>query len=92
MTETFVGEDGVAPSGWIQTKDYSAGTVKTYRSYAVCGVFLRGRVTIGGKEVELQTDDFLSFLSYYDHQAVGSEPESEEHKKFVLDYKKRLED
>lgn len=92
MTETFVGEDGVAPSGWIQTKDYSAGTVKTYRSYTVCGVFLRGRVTIGGKEVELQTDDFLSFLSYYDHQAVGSEPESEEHKKFVLDYKKRLED
>lgn len=92
MTETFVGEDGAAPSGWIQTKDYSAGTVKTYRSYAVCGVFLRGRVTIEGKEVELRTDDFYSALSYYDHQAVGSEPESEEHKKFVLEYKKRLED
>lgn len=92
MTETYVGEDGVAPSGWIETKDYSEGTVTTYRSYAVCGVFLRGRVEIEGKEVELQTDDFKSYVSFYDHQAVGNEPESEEHKKFVLDYKKQLED
>lgn len=92
MTEAFVGEDGVAPSGWIQTKDYSSGTVKTYRSYAVCGVFLRGRVEENGEQAELQTDDFYSYIPYYDHQAVESEPESEEHKKFVLDYKKRLED
>lgn len=92
MTEAFVGEDGVAPSGWLQTKDYSSEGVTTYRSYAVCGVFLRGRVEIEGKEVELQTDDFKSYVPFYDHQAVGNEPESEEHKKFALDYKKQLED
>lgn len=92
MTEAYVGEDGTAPSGWTQTKDYSSGMVKTYRSYAVCGVFLRGRVMVDGKEYELQNDDFLSYIPYYDHTAVESEAESEEHQDFVLGYKNRLED
>lgn len=96
MTTACVGEDGEAPSGWMETKDYSSGTVTTYRSYAVCGVFLRGRVTIEGKEYELQRADkelsLYSMIPYYDHQAVGSEPESQEHKDFVLAYKKELED
>lgn len=96
MTTTYIGEDGEAPSGWMETKDYSSDSVTTYRSYAVCGVFLRGRVTIEGKEYELQREDgkdsFYSLIPYYDHQAVGSEPESEEHKAFVLAYKRELED
>lgn len=96
MTTAYVGEDGEAPSGWMEMKNYSSGTVTTYRSYAVCGVFLRGRVTIEGKEYELQRADgdkgFYSFIPYYDHQAVESEPESDEHKAYVLAYKKELED
>lgn len=92
MTEEHLGTDGVAPSGWIETKDYSEGTVTTYRSYAVCGVFLRGRVEQDGTEYELQTDDFYSFIPYYDHGNVGSEAESEEHKESILAYKKKLED
>lgn len=91
MTEQHIGEDGEAPSGWIESKEYSSGTVTTCRSYAVCGVFLRGRVTINGQEYELTHDGFLSFLPYYDHQTVKSEPESQEHKDAVLEYKKELE-
>lgn len=93
MTTAYVGENGEAPSGWIETKQYSSGTEMTYRSYAVCGVFLRGRVTIEGKEYELKNDaGYLALIPYYDYQAVGSEPESQEHKDFVLAYKKELED
>lgn len=93
MTTAYVGENGEAPSGWMETKQYSSGTETTYRSYAVCGVFLRGRVTIEGKEYELKNDaGYLALIPYYDYQAVGSEPESQEHKDFVLAYKKELED
>lgn len=92
MTEEHLGTDGVAPSGWIETKDYSSDTVTTYRSYAVCGVFLRGRVEQNGKEYELYSDNFYSLIPCYDHEAVASEAESEEHKAFALAYKKKLED
>lgn len=91
MTEAVVGEDGVAPSGWIETKDYSSGMVKTYRSYAVCGVFLRGRVEKDGKEYELQSDDFYSHIPYYDRETVKSEAESEEHRAYRNTYRKTLE-
>lgn len=96
MTTAYIGENGEAPSGWMETKDYCSDSVMTYRSYAVCGVFLRGRITIEGKEYELQRaegkDSFYSLIPYYDHQAVASEPESEEHKAFALAYKKELEE
>ena len=96
MMTVYTGKDGEAPSGWMETKQYSSGTATTYRSYAVCGVFLQGRVTIDGKEYELQRaggdKGFYSLLPYYDHQAVGSETESDKHKADALAYKKELED
>lgn len=88
-TEVKVGEDGEAPSGWIETKRYSSGTMETYISYAVCGVFLRGRVEKDGKEYNLQAGFYDNILY---HEKTGSEPESEEHREFVSAYQKKLED
>lgn len=91
-TEAYFGDDGEAPSGLIETKGYSGGKVTTYRSYAVYGVFLRGRVEQDGKEYDLQQEELYSSIPYYDRNEVKSEQESAEHIAFVNDYRKQLED
>ncbi len=88
-TEAYVGKDGEAPSGWIETKKYSSGMVETSISYAVCGVFLRGRVQKDEEEYNLQAG-FYDEIPY--HEIIGSEPENEEHQAFVSAYRKKLED
>ncbi|MCM1499620.1 MAG: leucine-rich repeat protein [Clostridium sp.] len=90
-TESYFGDDGEAPSGLIESKYYDEGKVTIYRSYAVYGVFLRGRVEWEGEEYDLQAE-YDNNIPFYAQNAVKTEPESEEHKAFVKNYQKQLED
>ncbi|MDO4167812.1 MAG: transglutaminase-like domain-containing protein, partial [Eubacteriales bacterium] len=87
-TAAKVGEDGEAPSGWIESRIYSGGKVTTYLLYSMHGVFLRGRVDKAGTEYDLQ-GDYYSRIPY--SVEMGSEDESEEHKEYRLGYKQKLE-
>lgn len=89
-TEAKVSEDGEVPTGWIETKSYSAGTMTTHLHYSLYGVFLRGRVKRNDTEYNLQAANFFSSIPY--HVEVGSEEESEEHKAYTSGYKQKLQD
>ena len=77
---TKVGENGEAPSGWLKTVSYETrGNTRnkiTYLSYAVHGVFLRGRVRDDSREYDLKAA-WNSIIPFYCE--IGNELESEEH-------------
>ena len=88
-TETKVSEDGEVPTGWIETKSYSDSNMTTYLHYSLYGVFLRGRVKKDDTEYNMQAD-WNDKIPY--HAEVGSEEESEEHKAYRVEYRKKLQD
>lgn len=87
--EAYVKEDGEVPTGWIETKKYSYGTMTTYLQYSLYGVFLRGRVKKDDTEYNLQAE-WNAQIPY--NVEVGSEEESEEHKAYARAYEKKLQD
>ena len=92
-TTTKVGENGEAPSGWMEMVAYQTNMDNerdkvTYISYAVHGVFLRGRVSDGELEYDLQAA-WNSIFPFYCE--IGQEPESEEHKQQDSDCQKALQ-